>query len=239
MIPASILPPRECMSNTATPANRAHEAEEELVGVARWPATIAVLTISAIFFFISSRYTVGPRWAVLSVTAALLIPLWVTRSRGLHLWTHGIALALNALLTLAVASSAILLFYRLYTGETQAFALLRDAILIWGVNIVVFALWYWNLDAGGPARRHPGKHASTDFAFPQQQQDDDGLVEGWSPGFTDYLFLAFNTSTAFSPTDTLVLARRMKVLMMMQSAISLLIVAVLAARAINTIGSGN
>ena len=227
------------MSNTATPANRTHEAEEELVGVARWPATLAVLTIGAIFFFISSKYTIGPRWVVLAVTAALLIPLWVTRRRGMHVWTHGIALALNGVLTLAVASSAILLFYRLYTGETQAFALLRDAILIWGVNIVVFALWYWNLDAGGPAKRHPGKHASTDFAFPQQQQDDDGLVEGWSPGFTDYLFLAFNTSTAFSPTDTLVLARRMKVLMMLQSAISLLIVAVLAARAINTIGNGN
>jgi len=227
------------MSNAATPANRMHEAEEELVGVARWPATLAVLTIGAIFFFISSKYTIGPRWVVLAVTAVLLIPLWVTRRRGMHVWTHGIALALNGVLTLAVASSAILLFYRLYTGETQAFALLRDAILIWGVNIVVFALWYWNLDAGGPAKRHPGKHASTDFAFPQQQQDDDGLVEGWSPGFTDYLFLAFNTSTAFSPTDTLVLARRMKVLMMLQSAISLLIVAVLAARAINTIGNGN
>ncbi len=225
------------MSNATTPANPTHEAEEELVGVARWPATLAVMLIGGIFFFISSRYTIGPRWVVLAVTAALLIPLWVTRSRGMHQWTHGLALALNGVLTLAVASSAILLLIRLSTGETQAFALLRDAVLIWSVNIVVFALWYWNLDAGGPAKRHPGKHASTDFAFPQQQQDDDGLVEGWSPGFTDYLFLAFNTSTAFSPTDTLVLARRMKVLMMMQSAISLLIVAVLAARAINTISA--
>lgn len=225
------------MSNAATTANRAREVQEELAGVERWPATIAVLAVGAIFFFISSKYTVGPRWVVLAVTAVLLIPLWVTRARGLHVWTHGIALALNGVLTLAVASSAILLLYRLSTGETQAFALLRDAVLIWAVNIVVFALWYWNLDAGGPAKRYPGKHASTDFAFPQQQQDDDGNVEGWSPGFTDYLFLAFNTSTAFSPTDTLVLARRMKVLMMLQSAISLLIVAVLAARAINTIGN--
>jgi hypothetical protein len=219
------------------PANLAHDAEEELMGVARWPATIAVLVIGAVFYFISSRYTVGPRWAVLAVTAALLIPLWVTRRRGLHPWSRRIALTLNGVLTLAVASSAGLLLYRLSTGETQALPLLGDAVLIWSANIVVFALWYWNLDAGGPAKRHPGKHASTDFAFPQQQQDDDGEVEGWSPGFTDYLFLAFNTSTAFSPTDTLVLARRMKVLMMLQSAISLLIVAVLAARAINTIGS--
>ncbi len=224
------------MSNAATPENRVQRVEEELVGVARWPATIAVLLIGGVFFTISSQYTLGPRWAVLAVIAALLIPLWVTRRRGMHPWTHRIALALNGVLTLAVASSAGLLLYRLSTGETQALRLLGDAVLIWITNIVVFALWYWNLDAGGPAKRHPGKHASSDFAFPQQQQDDDGEVEGWSPGFTDYLFLAFNTSTAFSPTDTLVLARRMKVLMMLQSAISLLIVAVLAARAINTIG---
>jgi len=224
------------MSDAATPANAAPEVEEDIAGVARWPATLAVLLIGTIFFFISSKYTVGPSWVVLAVTAALLIPLWATRRRGMHHWTRAIALALNGVLTLAVASSAILLLVRLSTGETQSLALLRDASLIWGVNIVVFALWYWNLDAGGPAKRHPGKHASSDFAFPQQQQDDDGEVEGWSPGFTDYLFLAFNTSTAFSPTDALVLARRMKVLMMLQSAISLLIVAVLAARAINTIG---
>lgn len=224
------------MSDAATPANAAPEVEEDIAGVARWPATLAVLLIGTIFFFISSKYTVGPSWVVLAVTAALLIPLWATRRHGMHHWTNAIALALNGVLTLAVASSAILLLVRLSTGETQSLALLRDASLIWGVNIVVFALWYWNLDAGGPAKRHPGKHASSDFAFPQQQQDDDGEVEGWSPGFTDYLFLAFNTSTAFSPTDTLVLARRMKVLMMLQSAISLLIVAVLAARAINTIG---
>ncbi len=166
------------MSDAATPANAAPEVEEDIAGVARWPATLAVLLIGTIFFFISSKYTVGPSWVVLAVTAALLIPLWATRRRGMHHWTRAIALALNGVLTLAVASSAILLLVRLSTGETQSLALLRDASLIWGVNIVVFALWYWNLDAGGPAKRHPGKHASSDFAFPQQQQDDDGEVEG-------------------------------------------------------------
>ena len=225
------------MSDALTPAKRAEEIEAEVVGVARWPATIAILLIGGIFFTISSQYTVGPRWSALAIIAVLLILLWIMRWRGLHRWTHGIALALNSALTVAVASSAILLLVRLSTGKTEALPLLGDAALIWVVNVVVFALWYWNLDAGGPAKRHPGKHASSDFAFPQQQMDDDGLVEGWSPGFTDYLFLAFNTSTAFSPTDTLVLARRMKALMMLQSTISLLIVAVLAARAINTIGN--
>ncbi len=83
-------------------------------------------------------------------------------------------------------------------------------------------------------RASPGSAQQHRLRLPQQQQDDDELVEGWSPGFIDYLFLAFNTATAFSPTDTLVLSRRMKLLMMVQSLISLLVVAVLAARAINT-----
>ena len=206
-------------------------------GVARWPATVAVLLVGGLYLLISGRHAVGPPWLVLAVGVALLVPFWVARRGGRHGLTHRLALGVNGLLTLAVAASAALLIIRLGQGTTQAFALLRDAALIWAANIVVFALWYWTLDAGGPAKRHPGKHASTDFAFPQQQQDDDGLVEGWSPTFLDYLFVAFNTATAFSPTDTLVLSRRAKVLLMSQSAISLLVVIVLAARAINTIGS--
>jgi len=208
---------------------------ENAVGVARWPATIAIVLVGGSYLFLSSRYTVGPRWGVLAIITALLIPLWVLQLRGMHRWTHVVGLALNGLLTVAVASSAALLLYRLGEGIEQALPLLRDAALVWGANGVAFALQYWNLDAGGPAQRHPGNHASQDFSFPQQQQADDGLVEGWSPDFLDYLFLAFNTSTAFSPTDTLVLSRQMKVLMLLQSLISLIVIAVLAARAINTI----
>ncbi len=206
-------------------------------GVPRWPGMVAALVVGALYLFISDRYAVGPPWLTLVAAAVLLVPLTLARVRGYHGLTHLLARALNALLTLAVAGSAALLVVRLAQGETQALALLRDAALIWGANILTFALWYWSVDGGGPARRHPGRHASVDFAFPQQQQAEDALVEGWSPGFVDYLFVAFNTATAFSPTDTLVLSRRVKVLMMTQSVISLVVVAVLAARAINTIGT--
>ena len=206
-------------------------------GVPRWPGVVAALVVGALYLLISDRYAIGPPWLVLVVAAALLAPLVLARLRGAHDLAHVLARALNGVLTLAVAGSAALLLVRLALGQTQALALLRDAALIWGANILTFALWYWSLDGGGPARRHPGRHASTDFAFPQQQQADDGAVEGWPPGFLDYLFVAFNTATAFSPTDTLVLSRRMKVLLMAQSLISLVVVAVLAARAINTIGS--
>jgi uncharacterized membrane protein len=207
------------------------------VGVPRWPGAIAALVVGALYLLLSDRYAVGPPWLVLVAAAALLTPLTLARLRGAHGVAHVLARALNGVLTLAVAASAALLVVRLSQGQTQALALLRDAALIWGANILTFALWYWNLDGGGPARRHPGRHASTDFAFPQQQQAEDALVEGWSPSFLDYLFVAFNTATAFSPTDTLVLSRRMKLLLMAQSLISLVVVAVLAARAINTIGA--
>jgi len=215
-----------------TPAENAAGGE-----VARWPATVAGLLVGGLYLFISGRYAVGPAWLVLAVGLALVVPFWLARRAGRHGLSRGLALAVNAFLTLAVAASAALLIVRLGQGTTQALALLRDAALIWAANILTFALWYWSLDAGGPARRHPGRHASTDFAFPQQQQGDDGAVEGWSPGFLDYLFVAFNTATAFSPTDTMVLSRRMKVAMMAEASISLVVVAVLAARAINTIGS--
>jgi hypothetical protein len=101
-------------------------------------------------------------------------------------------------------------------------------------GLLTFALWYWEVDGGGPPHRHATKRGSTDFAFPQRVLAEPAL-EGWMPDFLDYVFLAFNTSTAFSPTDTMVLARRAKVLMMWQSAVSLTTIAVIAARAINTI----
>ncbi len=205
-------------------------------GVARWPATIAVLLVGGLYLLISDRYSVGPSWLVLAFGVALLIPFWLAHHGGRPDLSHRLALGVNGLLTLAVAASAALLIIRLGQGKTQSFELLRDAALVWVANIVTFALWYWSIDGGGPARRHPGRHASTDFAFPQMQQADDGVVEGWSPAFLDYLFLAFNTATAFSPTDTMVLSRPAKVLLMAQSTISLTVVAVLAARAINTIG---
>jgi uncharacterized membrane protein len=98
--------------------------------------------------------------------------------------------------------------------------------------VIVFALWYWELDRGGPQRRRQPDHPAPDFLFPQQSGPDVG-PPGWSPSFIDYLFVAFTNATAFSPTDTLPLTRRVKVLMMVEAFTSLLMVAVLAARAVN------
>ena len=135
----------------------------------------------------------------------------------------------------------------LSVGPPQA--LLRAAVALWFANVLVFALWYWKLDAGGPLGRESatGKIESA-FLFPQmltnnepgaQEAKKDSVKDPvqvdprWTPHFMDYLFLAFNTSTAFSPTDTAVLSRWAKVSMMLQAIISLAIIAIIAARAIN------
>jgi uncharacterized membrane protein len=112
--------------------------------------------------------------------------------------------------------------------------LLRDAALLWVINVFTFAVWYWEIDGGGPGRRHRSRHRSEDFLFPQASLVDHA---GWTPGFLDYLFLAFNTSTAFSPTDTAVLSRRAKGLMMVQALLSLMVLAVLVSRAVNTMST--
>src|SRR5262249_17255925 len=146
--------------------------------------------------------------------------------------------ALITVLTVAMVGSVALLISALPAHKESPTQLLRSAASIWVTNVLVFALWYWRLDAGGPhARDAHAAHTNGAFLFPQMTmlrrvQEATGQ-ERWSPHFVDYLFLAFNTSTAFSPTDTPVLSRWAKVVMMTQSLISLAVIAVLAARAVN------
>jgi hypothetical protein len=123
-----------------------------------------------------------------------------------------------------------LLIARLPTHQESPRQLLVSAAGLWTSNILVFASWYWRLDGGGPnVRDHVKQYETGAFLFPQMQM----RMRGWKPGFVDYLFLAFNTSTAFSPTDVPVLSRWAKVMMMVQSGISLGTVVIIAGRAVN------
>jgi hypothetical protein len=147
-------------------------------------------------------------------------------------------LAVSVALTLGLIISLILLVGALPMRKTAPETLLVSAASLWATNILVFALWYWRLDAGGPHKRDKrARHSNGAFLFPQMMMSEKALREagqqGWSPNFIDYLFLAFNTNTAFSPTDTPALTRWAKGLMMLQSLLSLLIIALLAARAVN------
>ena len=205
-------------------------------GVPRWPAAVALLIVGAVYAAVSTELTLGPRLSLPILVVLLVVALMSAHLGGRHLLARGFALTLVALVTVAVAASAVLLILVSLGGGMLALTLLGDAALIWAMNVVTFAVWYWEIDGGGPASRRRDRHASEDFLFPQIARDRDE-VRDWSPGFVDYLFLAFNTSTAFSPTDTAILSRRAKVTTMAQSLISLAVVAVLIGRAVNTLAA--
>jgi uncharacterized membrane protein len=211
-------------------------ARPDRSGVPRWPAAVALLSVGALYAVISGGLTLGPRAFLLGLVAVLLVPSLTAHLRGSHRLARGFGFGVVGLVTLTVIVSVFLLVSSSLGGGTSAPALLRDAALLWVINVATFAVWYWEIDGGGPARRHREGHVSEDFLFPQMNFDNKA-ARAWSPGFLDYLFLAFNTSTAFSPTDTAFLSRRAKVLMMVQALLSLLILAVLVGRAINALAA--
>ncbi len=202
----------------------------------RWPAAVALLAVGAVYAAVSTELTLGPRLLLPGLVVLLVVALMSAHLGGRHLLARRFALTLVALVTVAVAASALLLILMSLGGGTSAPALLGDATLIWATNVVTFAVWYWEIDGGGPASRRRDRHASEDFLFPQIARGG-GEARDWSPGFVDYLFLAFNTSTAFGPTDTAILSRRAKVLTMAQSLISLAVVVVLIGRAVGTLAA--
>ena len=195
-----------------------------------------MLAIGALYGVLSDGLTLGPRAFLLGLVAVLLVPLLSAHLRGSHRLARVSGFGVVGLVTVAVVASVFLLVSSSLGGRTSAPTLLQDAALLWVINVVTFAVWYWEIDGGGPAQRNREEHHSEDFLFPQMNHVGKSARD-WSPGFLDYLFLAFNTSTAFSPTDTAFLSRRAKVLMMVQALASLLILAVLVSRAVNTLAA--
>jgi hypothetical protein len=203
----------------------------------RWPAALAALAVGGLYLSLPETLTFGPSWLLLAAVAVLLVPVWVARLRGSFGLNQVLGYILLGVVTAAMLWSLYLLVRSLPSHQLPPIVLLRSAAALWVTNFLVFASWYWRLDAGGPhARNLSCAHTRGDFLFPQMTLAPDTqmpLDPDWSPGFVDYLFLAFNTSTAFSPTDSPVLSRWAKVLMMIQSSISLTTLALLAARAVN------
>jgi hypothetical protein len=204
----------------------------------RWPATLALLAIGALHYALPSSITPGPDWLLLVAVVALTIPAIVAHRRGRRDINQVLGFITLVLVTIELVASLGLLISGLPSHRDPPITLLIAAAGLWVSNLLVFASWYWRLDAGGPNEREVrGTHTGGAFLFPQMILDPDmkkQMCEGdWSPGFVDYLFLAFNTSTAFSPTDVPVLTRWAKLIMMVQSLISLSTVLILAARAVN------
>ena len=219
----------------------------------RWLARGAVLVIVALQIGFVNDLSVGPAWLAPVIELALLIPLsagtiWTQRSvrkaetiaqwrrvRTRRRFVRTLAIALTAFSTVINFVALVLLIQAILYGHAgTGRALLIDAINIWTTNVLIFALWFWFLDRGGPSSRGLVPDHKRDFLFTQQQQGagEEAGFAGWLPGFIDYLFLAFTNATAFSPADTFPLTVRAKLLMMAESAISLITIAVVASRAV-------
>ncbi|MCA1729498.1 MAG: hypothetical protein LC751_08830 [Actinobacteria bacterium] len=205
--------------------------------VPRWPAIVALLVIAGAYLELSDSLALVSQVLIGGVVVAGIVLIFLARLLRLHRLVRPLAFALISVVTLAEAGSALLLVALLPRDFIPASHLLRDGTIIWGINIVTFALWYWEIDDGGPIARRLKPYESKDFLFPQQALGEikEGGTSNWCPGFIDYFFLAFNHSTAFSPTDTGVLSRKAKILVIIQATISLMAVVVIISRAINAL----
>jgi len=202
----------------------------------RWPATLALAVAMGLYLVLPDPLIIGPRWVLPLLEALLAIPLLISnpdrreRDSGV---LRTISILLIALVSLANLVALALLVHNLFTGDVvDGNKLVRSAIALWGTSVIVFGLWYWELDSGGPAVRHLRHAAHRDFLFPQQASPD-VFPRGWTPSFVDYLYTSFTNSTAFSPTDTMPLTTWAKLLMMLQAAAALVTIALVAARAVN------
>ncbi|ANZ14681.1 DUF1345 domain-containing protein [Streptomyces noursei] len=206
-------------------------------GEPRWPSTLAVLVAVALQWRLPERLAIHPEWLLPGLETALVLvlvaadPYRIERVSRLYRWA---GLALIAMISAANGWSAVHLVIGLVRGTEgqDAGELLATGGAIWATNVIVFALWYWEWDRGGPVARVHAVRRYPDFLFPQMATPE-MAPEHWEPQFADYLYLSFTNATAFSPTDVMPLTRWAKLLMLLQSAVSLLTVVLVVARAVN------
>lgn len=207
-----------------------------------WPVVLAVLVFIAITITLRAvqphRETLGPPWLVPGIEIALLAvllaadPARVTK-RGR--WLRPLAIVLVFTLAgAALVSTAVLITELIRGGKVteEASSLLASGAVIWLGNCLVFGLLYWLLDSGGPLARYRGEREYPDFVFPQQTNPELAPL-GWRPRYVDYLILGLTTNTAFSPTDVMPVSQWAKLTMALQSLISLLLIGLVIARAVN------
>lgn len=214
----------------------------------RWHATLAVIVALLLYVTLPPKVVVGPLWLLPALTLVILVPLMIVAPRR-HKeagWQRMASVAVIGLLNVFNIATIALLFvwqlserhHKAITGEQLLFA----AVEIWLTNVIVFALWFWELDGHGPdVRTHMSLDQDiqrSDFLFPQMMlQPEIRARLNWKPRFLDYVFLSFTNATAFSPTDTFPITRLAKILMMAEAAASLVTIALIAGRAINILGT--
>jgi len=206
-------------------------------GEPRWPALLAVLAAIALQLILPDSLIrgLGNRGLIPAFEGALIVVLLIANPGRIskeETRLRIIGVALIALITVAnVVSLTELIHALLYGTKAGGRSLVYASVPIWLTNVIVFGLWYWELDRGGPAARQLPEHSRPDFLFPQMSTP--GSAPGWAPNLLDYLYTSFTNATAFSPTDTMPLTAWSKLLMMLQSLASLVTVAVVISRAVN------
>jgi len=206
----------------------------------RGQVILAVLAIGAIYLALPPNLIIGPFWLIPTLIVVLLIPTVVSHRAGMRGLNRTLGILINTITTIALIGSVALLVRALPAHRESPLALLRSGGLLWLTNVIVFALWYWRLDGGGPTKREEDKKfGSRSFLFPQMQIPHDERAQfactGFRPRFVDYLFVSFTQSSTFGPTDAPLLARWAKVLAMIQIFISLSIVILLISRAVGVL----
>jgi uncharacterized membrane protein len=197
-------------------------------------ATAGALLVGVLYLAMPPQLIVGPRWLLLVLEILLLAPPFVAfffwRRHLPYRAARLLAFCLLTILTLALIASVLLLVADLTNSALKGLVLLKSGVLLWACNVLVFAIWYWELDGNGPRARILAGHQARDFRFPQQEE---GNPTGWAPGFVDYVFLAFCSATALSPADTMPLSQRSKLMTMAQAILSMTIIVLLVARSVN------
>lgn len=207
----------------------------------RWPASLALLLCIGLYVILPSYLTIKPDWLIPALLLVPLITLSIThrhRKPGEPKWTRAITIWMLVVINFANIYSVVFLVHRLLfpkgisTIGSNGRQLIFNAVIIWVTNVIIFGLWYWELDRGGPGVRGTSQEGWPDFQFPQMENPK--LAEpDWRPRFLDYLYVSLTNSAAFSPTDAMPLTRRAKGLMAISAIVSMITVLVVASRAIN------
>jgi hypothetical protein len=222
-----------------TPLKGIHDMEPRIEDEPRWPPALAILAVLFLMIVLPHHVLVMPIWISRLAGLAVLVPMaavaLTANTRWLRIERTMIMLAAVAYIANTIVELADMIgIITLHPPESRAISLLSSSVAIWVANVSTFSLLYWQIDRGGPYARASKLRVKPDWLFPQSGIPED-VPPDWRPLFLDYLFLGYNTATAFSPTDVLPLTRRAKMLMMLESTISLLTLVLVAARAVNVL----
>jgi hypothetical protein len=222
------------MDSEAGPAWRRHTESEH-----RWPVALALAIMVGLQWSLPDRLTAGPRWllpAIEVVIVAVLVAADPGRMRQSSPPLRILGLVLIGIASLGNAWTVAVLVHDIATGRDlgSAAALLATGAGIYLINVLTFAVWFWELDRGGPGQRARGSDPYPDFLFPQMTAPE-MVHREWEPRFLDYFYVAFTNATAFSPTDTLPLSRWAKLAMTLESAVALVTAALVVAKAVNAL----